>query len=72
MTAIQVLAETVGDAGAAAAGEAVPEGAGVAEVVVRVGWSVVMGVSSRLAEAGCIRRMISIIWEKAEALSGSA
>jgi hypothetical protein len=33
----------------------------VAEAVLMVGWSAVMGVSSGLAEEACIRWLISII-----------
>src|SRR5438552_15752646 len=60
-TATQVLVETVGEAGAAACGVV---GAGADEAAFKAGWSVVIGVSSWLAERGCIRRRISIIRQK--------
>jgi hypothetical protein len=57
ITASQVFAETAGDAGAATGARSLM----VAEAVLMVGWSAVMGVSSGLAEEACIRWLISII-----------
>src|SRR6266436_1447615 len=67
-TAIQVFTETVDEAGAGMTCEAVPAGAD--EAAFRAGRSVVIGISSCLAEGACIRRQASIIEEKAKALSG--
>src|SRR5437764_5179719 len=61
ITAIQVFVET---AGVALSGVAAALGAPIsAETALRVGWNVVMAVSPCLAEAGCIRRSVSIIRE---------
>jgi hypothetical protein len=69
MTAIQVFAEIAGVAGAiGVVGALISE----AEAALKAGWSAVIGISSRLAEAGCIRRRCQIIEEKMEGLSGLA
>src|ERR1700716_773969 len=66
ITAIQVFAEIAGVAGVA--GILAPLMS--AETALTVSWNVVMAVPSCLAEAGCIRRLVSIITENEEGLSG--
>src|SRR6266478_6697533 len=69
ITAIQVFAEI---AGVALPGVTAALGAPVSSgTALRAGWNVVMVVSSCSAEAGCIRRLVSIITESMEGLSGS-
>ena len=69
ITAIQVFAEI---AGVAAAGAAFNSPVLAAEAALMVGWSVVMRSPLARAEAGCIRRLASIIVEVREGLSGQA
>ncbi|MGY4467038.1 hypothetical protein ACVWWK_002720 [Bradyrhizobium sp. LB9.1b] len=64
ITAIQVLAETAGVAGAARAG--MP----AAEAAFRAGWRVLMEGLVSDTETGCIRRVFSIIEEALEGSSG--
>src|SRR5438067_331341 len=59
ITAIQVLVETAGVAGAATAGMLATEAA------FRAGWSVLMEGLVSDTETGCIRRIVSVIEEAA-------